>query len=67
MLTAECTGGYHIHIPTVLLQEECGKDVGKQRHSPALLTLLAEELDCPLASIKDFELSLCDTQVELLT
>ena len=66
---AECTStgsGYRIHY-TVLLQEECGKDGGKQRHSPARLTLLAEELDCPRASNKDLELSLCDTQVELLT
>lgn len=46
-------------IESTLNKEEGG---GKERHSPALLTLLAEELACPVSTIKDFELTLFDTQ-----
>ena len=37
-------------------------DACDDRHSPMLLRILAEELKCSVRAIKDFELSLCDTQ-----
>lgn len=36
--------------------------VADTRHHPELLALLAAELHCEVEAIKDFELSLCDTQ-----
>jgi len=49
-------------LETTLNKEESGKEAGKERHSPALLGLLAQELGCSVSAIKDFELTLFDTQ-----
>lgn len=35
---------------------------GDDRHAPALLSILADSLDCKVDAIKDLELTLCDTQ-----
>ncbi|WFD29474.1 aspartyl aminopeptidase [Malassezia sp. CBS 17886] len=41
---------------------EAGSTPAAQRHHPALLGLLAQELGCPVDHIHDFELCLYDTQ-----
>ena len=46
-----------------LLAGEGGEpDGAAKRHSPLLLRLVADELQCPAEAILDFDLQLCDTQ-----
>jgi len=37
-------------------------DKTHEHHHPVLMSMLSEELNCPVEAIKDFELSLCDHQ-----
>eukprot|EP00656_Telonema_subtile_P010758 TRINITY_DN15228_c0_g1_i1.p1 TRINITY_DN15228_c0_g1~~TRINITY_DN15228_c0_g1_i1.p1 ORF type:complete len:514 (+),score=138.42 TRINITY_DN15228_c0_g1_i1:1-1542(+) len=53
----------HMQPILAMLEETLdGKDSPDARHPSELLRVLATELGCELEAIKDFELTLCDTQ-----